>query len=83
MATSALALGNIGSSIVSDNPKRCKVISPKRRLGNMEVSAMGLGCQGFGQNMYGVPMPTAMSHIAIMPKASENKTEWLEKVILK
>lgn len=69
LATSALALGNVGSSIVSDNPKRCKVISPKRRLGNMEVSAMGLGCQGFGQNMYGVPMPSREQSVEVIRKA--------------
>ncbi|MGR3806601.1 aldo/keto reductase [Pasteurella testudinis] len=43
-----------------------------RRLGSLRVSAIGLGCQEFGQNMYGVPMPSRAHSVAVIRQAFEH-----------
>lgn len=59
----------------------------ERKNGGKPVQIIKKGdvvwCPPNVKHWHGAGEYTAMSHIAIMPKASENKTEWLEKVILK
>ena len=43
--------------------------NPRRMLGKLEVTALGLGCQGFGQNMYGVPQPNKADALRVMRQA--------------
>ncbi|WP_018651098.1 aldo/keto reductase [Actinobacillus capsulatus] len=45
---------------------------PQRKLGNLTVSAVGLGCQGFGQNMYGVPEPSKAQSINVIRQAFDH-----------
>lgn len=60
------------SSAVSDGPNtgRCTPArNPRRMLGKLEVTALGLGCQGFGQNMYGVPQPAKADAMRVIRQA--------------
>lgn len=44
----------------------------QRKLGKLTVSTLGLGCQGFGQNMYGVPEPSKEQSIKIIRQAFDH-----------
>ena len=60
------------SSAVSDGPNtgRCTPArNPRRMLGKLEVTTLGLGCQGFGQNMYGVPQPAKADAVRVIRQA--------------
>lgn len=47
-------------------------IPRRRRLGGLEVSAIGLGCQGLGQDMYGVPQPSRADAVRIARQAFDH-----------
>lgn len=47
-------------------------IPNQRKLGNLTVSALGLGCQGLGQNMYGVPQPTREQAVKLLHQAFDH-----------
>lgn len=44
----------------------------QRRLGNLTVSSLGLGCQELGQNMYGVPQPSREQAVRIIRQAFDH-----------
>lgn len=75
MAVSAcsgvLANAKHSKNVVSTT-KTTQSVLPTRKLGNLTVSALGLGCQGFGQNMYGVPEPTKEQSIKVIRQAFEH-----------
>ncbi|MGX2950728.1 aldo/keto reductase [Ursidibacter sp. B-7004-1] len=54
------------------NQNHDNALPTKRQLGNLSVSALGLGCQGFGQNMYGVPEPSKTQSIKVIRQAFEH-----------
>lgn len=43
--------------------------NPRRTIGKLEVTALGLGCQGFGQNMYSVPQPSKADALRVIRQA--------------
>ena len=44
----------------------------QRKLGNLTVSSLGLGCQELGQNMYGVPQPSREQAVRIIRQAFDH-----------
>ncbi len=44
-------------------------IPRQRHLGRLAVSSIGQGCQGLGQNMYGVPQPSRADAVRIVHQA--------------
>ena len=73
----ALGLGGTavaaGSQAVKNNQTFANDKLPsQRKLGNLTVSSLGLGCQGFGQNMYGVPQPSREQAVRIIHQAFDH-----------
>lgn len=74
----ALALG-LGGAPLSATANQTATAVPtidklpsQRKLGNLTVSSLGLGCQGLGQNMYGVPQPSREQAVRIVRQAFEH-----------
>ena len=75
----ALALG-LGGTAVAAGSQAVKnsqtfandKLPSQRKLGNLTVSSLGLGCQGFGQNMYGVPQPSREQAVRIIHQAFDH-----------
>lgn len=75
----ALALG-LGGTAVAAGSQAVKnsqtfandKLPSQRKLGNLTVSSLGLGCQGFGQNMYGVPQPSHEQAVRIIHQAFDH-----------
>ncbi|OOF46126.1 aldo/keto reductase [Rodentibacter trehalosifermentans] len=75
----ALAMGLGGSAMfvaaktgkqpISASPDK---IPDQRKLGNLTVSSLGLGCQGLGQNMYGVPQPSRQQAVRLVHQAFDH-----------
>ncbi len=73
----ALSLGGTAVSAVANTAKSNKVssqdkIPSQRKLGNLTVSSLGLGCQGLGQNMYGVPQPSREQAVRLVRQAFDH-----------
>lgn len=77
----ALAMGlGTGSVLAKNSPNSTALPSTngytklpnQRRLGGLTVSSLGLGCQGFGQNMYGVPEPAKEQSIKVIRQAFDH-----------
>lgn len=75
----ALALGLGGTAVATDSQavKNSQTFAndklpSQRKLGNLTVSSLGLGCQGFGQNMYGVPQPSREQAVRIIRQAFDH-----------
>jgi aryl-alcohol dehydrogenase-like predicted oxidoreductase len=47
-------------------------IPSRRNLAGLEVSSIGLGCQGLGQNMYGVPQPSRAQAMKLIHQAVDH-----------
>lgn len=73
----ALSLGGTavaaGSQAVKNSPTFANDKLPsQRKLGNLTVSSLGLGCQELGQNMYGVPQPSREQAVRIIRQAFDH-----------
>ncbi|MBN6079738.1 aldo/keto reductase [Aggregatibacter actinomycetemcomitans] len=75
LTTLALGLGGaamakqaVKNSPISANDK----LPGQRKLGNLTVSSIGLGCQELGQNMYGVPQPGREQGVRIIRQAFDH-----------
>ncbi|OOF54341.1 aldo/keto reductase [Rodentibacter genomosp. 2] len=72
----ALSLGGtaVASQAVGNAQKYANgdKIPSQRQLGNLTVSSLGLGCQGLGQNMYGVPQPSREQAVRIVRQAFDH-----------
>lgn len=56
----------------NQSPKSIRTPLNQRKLGKFTVSALGLGCQGFGQNMYGVPEPAKEQSVRVICQAFDH-----------
>lgn len=56
----------------NQSPKPIRTPLNQRKLGKFTVSALGLGCQGFGQNMYGVPEPAKEQSVRVIRQAFDH-----------
>ncbi|ABR75440.1 aldo/keto reductase [Actinobacillus succinogenes] len=56
----------------NQSPKPTRTPLNQRKLGKFTVSALGLGCQGFGQNMYGVPEPAKEQSVRVIRQAFDH-----------
>lgn len=56
----------------NQSPKPIRTPLNQRKLGKFTVSALGLGCQGFGQNMYGVPEPAKEQSVRVICQAFDH-----------
>ncbi len=73
----ALGLSHSAISVAANTPKQSASASKdkipsQRKLGNLTVSALGLGCQGLGQNMYGVPQPSRQQVVRLVHQAFDH-----------
>lgn len=73
----ALGLGGTAAAVGSKAVKNSQTFAndklpSQRKLGNLTVSSLGLGCQGFGQNMYGVPQPSREQAVRIIHQAFDH-----------
>lgn len=75
----ALALGFSTTTVSTFAKTRAQDISTsqdkiptQRKLGNLTVSSLGLGCQGLGQNMYGVPQPSREQVVRLVHQAFDH-----------
>lgn len=76
----ALALGLGGTAVAQTTQRAVKNpqtfakdgLPSQRKLGNLTVSSLGLGCQGLGQNMYGVPQPSREQAVKIIHQAFDH-----------
>ncbi|OOF41677.1 aldo/keto reductase [Rodentibacter mrazii] len=73
----ALALGLGGTTVTQSAVKKAQTFTKdglpsQRQLGNLTVSSLGLGCQGLGQNMYGVPQPSREQAVRIVRQAFDH-----------
>lgn len=59
--TNSTASSTVKSSLLS-----------RRKLGDLNVSGLGLGCQGFGQNMYGVAEPDKAQSVRVIRQAFDH-----------
>lgn len=53
-------------------------IPHQRKLNQLTVSAIGLGCQGFGQDMYAVPQPSKERAIRVIRQAFEHGVSFFD-----
>ncbi|MBN6074205.1 aldo/keto reductase [Aggregatibacter actinomycetemcomitans] len=73
----ALALGLGGAAMAKQAVKNSPIsandkLPGQRKLGNLTVSSIGLGCQELGQNMYGVPQPSREQGVRIICQAFDH-----------
>ncbi|MBN6066461.1 aldo/keto reductase [Aggregatibacter actinomycetemcomitans] len=73
----ALALGLGGTAMAKQTVKNSPTFTNdklpgQRKLGNLTVSSIGLGCQELGQNMYGVPQPSREQGVRIIRQAFDH-----------
>ncbi|EGY32452.1 aldo/keto reductase [Aggregatibacter actinomycetemcomitans serotype e str. SC1083] len=73
----ALALGLGGTAMAKQAVKNSPTFTNnklpgQRKLGNLTVSSIGLGCQELGQNMYGVPQPSREQGVRIIRRAFDH-----------
>ncbi|NEN75697.1 aldo/keto reductase [Pelistega sp. NLN82] len=80
----ALALGISRPAIATTTTNTHPPISTKnnilsqRQLGHLTVSALGLGCQGLGQNMYGVPQPSRQQAVHLVQRAFDHGVRFFD-----
>ncbi|MBN6070028.1 aldo/keto reductase [Aggregatibacter actinomycetemcomitans] len=73
----ALALGLGGAAMAKQAVKNSPIsandkLPGQRKLGNLTMPSLGLGCQGLGQNMYGVPQPSREQGVRIIRQAFDH-----------
>ena len=74
-AVPAHAVSSSQSSVPSESlPSRSaqNILPRRRKLGNLEVSSLGLGCQGLGETLYGVQQPSREDAITLIRLAYEH-----------
>ncbi|QIW16274.1 aldo/keto reductase [Pasteurellaceae bacterium RH1A] len=72
-----LGLNAVAFAKTSSNPTALSTenhtkLPSQRQLGKLTISSLGLGCQGFGQNMYGVAEPSKEQSIKIIRQAFDH-----------